>query len=431
MSSPVIPLILQEVRFCRQSENFMNVLRFVGVFCLALVVAGCAMLVTAPDRVGETISFIALAAAFLFFWTISSAIMFVLLFWPFLLYFWGTVNVVRQRTLLSLIQTAVETNTPLQNIIRVYASGCWSRYAARLERFAAALDSGRTLEDAVRENPGLFRYDIAGIIRLGGGDPESLRSLETVGNDERDFAAIRTNSLIRIAYLCVLGASMLLVMNFVLIFIVPQFEKIFKDFDTELPVLTLYVTLLSRCFVRYWYLGAPLIPLVALAFIAYLILQTNVFVVRPWGFRRMFRSTDSAKFLMVLAVGMRRRVPIPAIMEMYRRTVPCDYLRNKGVRIQKVVEGGGDWIDAARRANFVNAPEAALLRSAERTGNTATVLDQLAQSKERSQIRKDDLFSKLMFIPLVWLLAAFIGVFVIAMFLPLLKLVTSLSGVPI
>jgi type II secretory pathway component PulF len=68
-----------------------------------------------------------------------------------------------------------------------------------------------------------------------------------------------------------------------------------------------------------------------------------------------------------------------------------------------------------------------LLRSAQRTGNTAAVLDQLAHSKERSQMRKDDLFSKLAFIPLVFLLAAVIGFIVIGMFMPLVTLIVALT----
>jgi type II secretory pathway component PulF len=97
------------------------------------------------------------------------------------------------------------------------------------------------------------------------------------------------------------------------------------------------------------------------------------------------------------------------------------------LKIQDAIERGRDWIDSIRRVGFISGPEASLLHSAERTGNTATVLDQLAQSKERLQIRKDDLFSKLAFIPLIFLLGTVVGVFVIAMFMPLITLISSLS----
>jgi type II secretory pathway component PulF len=113
----------------------------------------------------------------------------------------------------------------------------------------------------------------------------------------------------------------------------------------------------------YWYLGVPLMMLIGLALLAYLILQTDCIVFRPWGLRRLFRSTDSAKFLLVFATGIRRRFPIPAILKMYAWTVPSDYLRRKGTNIQSTVESGDDWIDAVCRAGFVNGPEASLGRA--------------------------------------------------------------------
>jgi type IV pilus assembly protein PilC len=217
-------------------------------------------------------------------------------------------------------------------------------------------------------------------------------------------------------------------MTFVFLQIVPQFKSIFLDFDVDLPAMTVVVISASNVFAMYWYLAAPFVLLLVTAAIVYLILQTNAVAFRPIGMRRIFRSTDSAKFLRVFAVGVRHRFPIPTILERYRWAVSSDYLRKKGVKIQTLVEQGGVWIDAVRRAGFVSRPEASLLRSAERTGNLATVLDQLAQSKERSQIRKDDFYSKMAFIPLVFLLGAIIGTFVIAMFIPLLTLITTLSA---
>jgi len=265
------------------------------------------------------------------------------------------------------------------------------------------------------------------MVRLGD-SPETLRSLETVAQDERDFSAIRTYTVIRVIYLCTVFVWMLGMMSFFFINVVPAFEAIFQDFDVNMPVLTTAVIISSTVFGTLWFLAVPFGLLFITAAVLFLILQTNAVTIRPIGFRRIFRSTDAAKFLRVFAVGVRHRFSIPAILERYRWIVPSDYLRKKGVKIQETVERGGDWIDAVHRAGFVNGSEASLLKSAQRTGNTATVLDQLAQSKERLQIRKDDVFSKLVFIPLIFLLGGVIGTFVVGMFIPLLKLITSLSA---
>jgi type IV pilus assembly protein PilC len=381
-----------------------------------------------PKVVQETFSVVGFLLFFVF-WIVATVVWnFIILFWPFLLYFWANVVVVRQRTLLSLIQTALETGTPLPNMIRAYAAGCcWWWYAARLERFAAALDTGSSLEEAVRNNRGLFRYDVAGMIRLGSDKPETLRAVEDIAQDERDFAMFRTSQTVRVVYLCMLAVYMMMIMMFMFTSVVPQFEKIFKDFDTSFPQLTLFVIAASWWLVKYWYVFVPFVWLGGLFFLTYLILQTNIAIFRPFGFRRIFRNTDAAKFLMIFATGIRHRFPIPSILEMYCLTVPSAYLRRKGAKIQTTIEKGRDWIDAVRRAGFVSGPEASLLQTAERTGNTAAVLDQLARSKERSQIREDDLVSKMVFIPLVFVLGAVVGVFAVGMFLPIVKLITSLS----
>jgi len=425
-----ISSILHEVAICRSRENLANVFKVFGVVVLALFLAWLAMVIAGqgqPQAFAEAAVFIASLMFGIFVGIIICAINFVILFWPFLLYFWANVAVVRQRTLLSLIQTALETGTPLPSMIRTHAAGFCLWYGARLNRFAAALDSGSSLEEAVRGHWRLFRYDVAGMIRLGGNTPETLRAVEEIAQDERDFSIFKTSQTIRAVYLLAVVCQMLTITSFVFLKIIPQFEAIFLDFNTSLPGLTLFVIAVAQWFVMFWWLFVPLAWLIGIAFLVYLILQTNVVIFRPWGFRRTFRNTDAAKFLAICAVGIQHRFPIPAILDMYRWTAPSEYLRQKGRKIQQAIEKGRDWIESVRHVGFVSSAEASLLKSAERTGNTPAVLDQLARSKERRQIREDELYSKLVFIPLVLLLGAIVGVLAIAMFMPIVKLITDLS----
>ena len=422
--------ILRDVGFRRRRENLANVFKALGVLLLAMVVAWLAIIIYGEGQwqaVADATFHIAILVWFVFVSVFLVVQGLIGVFWPILLYFWACVVAVRQRTLLSLVQTALETKTPPPNMIRAYATSCYPWYAVRLQRFADALEAGLSLDEAVRKNWGLFRYDVAGMIRLGGDNPETLRTVEEIAQDERDFSMFRTSQVVRVIYLFGLVGYMMVIIPGMLVWIVPRFEAIFSEFDTELPGLTLVVVLVSDMFVRYWYLLAFPFWLLGMAFLVYLILQTNIVTFRPFGFRRIFRNMDAAKFLMVFSVGIRHRYPIPSILEMYRWTVPSEYLRRKGKKIQTEVEKGRDWIDAVRRAGFVSRAEAALLHTAERTGNTASVLDQLARSKDRSQIREDDLVSKMVFIPLLFVLGAIIGVFAVGMFMPIIKLITSLS----
>ena len=418
--------LFHEVRSRRRRENVANAFKLLGICCLALAAAWIAMLVAAPQQAENTNNFVVTTLGVGLYLVFQCAI-YGILFLPFLLYVWAVYQVNRQRTLLTLIQNAAETGKPLQEIVRAYALGCTRRYAARLMWFAAALDAGQSLENAVRYHWWLFRYDIASMLRLGGNTPEVIRSLETVAQDEGNFAPIRTFSIIRITWLCSTAFCMLAIVNFVLLMIVPTFIEMFDDFAVVLPGPTLFLLLVSEAFIHYWFLLMPFFWLFVVFIVVYVILHTNALICRPFGFRRIFRSSDSAKFLMVFAAGIQKQQPISTILGTYCQTVPSDYLRKKGLQIQHAVAQGKNWIDAVCHSGFISRPEASLLKSAERTGNIAAVLNQLALSKERSQIRKDDLYNKLLFIPAVFLFGAIVGTLVVAMFLPMVEMISALS----
>ena len=58
----------------------------------------------------------------------------------------------------------------------------------------------------------------------------------------------------KISYLLLLPIFGFVVLVFVMMWIVPKFEKIFKDFGTQLPPMTRWLIAVSYFFVNYWYL---------------------------------------------------------------------------------------------------------------------------------------------------------------------------------
>lgn len=423
-------ILMENVRRMRRSENWGNAGKFFLVYLGILVVAwllAVAFRLAEPAEAGAVVLALGIG---LFSMTIDFLIKFVVCFWPFILYFWACVWTVRRRTLLSLIQASIETKTPLAEMIRAYACDCYSsRFRKRLERFAAVLEQGYSLDQAIEWDRGLFPYDVIGMLHLGGGDPATLRLMEASGKEERDYSPIRSMSIVRLIYFFTIVAFFLPVITFVMYAIVPQFEAIFKDFGTELPAMTMCVIALSDWFVKHGVaIFVPLIPIAVLLAVVFLIMQTNIVVWRPPFLRRMFRDTDSSRMLRLLGVGLKHNATIPQILHVYRMVVPSSYLQRQAIRMEQSIEKGRDWIEALKKRRMVDGPEASLLETAQRTGNTAAVLEQLAVSKERSQLRKDDLTSKLVFIPCMLGLGFIIGFFVIALFLPLIKLITTLSG---
>jgi type IV pilus assembly protein PilC len=347
-----------------------------------------------------------------------------LIFWPFLLYFWASLAASRQRTMLALIQTAYETGTPADEIIRIHAAGCSFRYGRKLTRLADAIRNGKPLAATLSETPGLARYDVLGIIHLGGGDQQTLETLNAVADHSRRRDIVQSNSVVRTGYLLVMCIPILWLVMFMNLWIVPEFQKIFEEFGLKLPTVTMLVFDYGMTVAALMVLA---FPFVALALTLYLIMQTDAVTFRPFGLRRLFRSVDAARFLRVFGTGLKRETPLPEIIAAYRRATGSAYLARLAERIDKGILAGRDWIDVFQKTGVLTTGESRLLESARRAGNLVTVVDRIADGKESGQAGKNDLLSKFVFTPCILLIGSLVGVFVTAMFLPVISLIHALA----
>lgn len=356
--------------------------------------------------------------------SILLAFWFVIL-WPFWLYFWSNIKMSRSRTLLTLIQTSLETNTPLSRVIRCHSSAVWSPwFREKLNLFADALDYGYSIGDSLKTVPGLVRYDLVGAFELGGDNRQLLKMLERSIDENQHYSMFHSYALMRVFYLVIVLGMLFQVSTFLMFWIIPQFEKIYADFGMTLPTLTRFVITIAPICMTLLALASPFLFIFLLV---YLVAQTGLFTFRPPGFRKMFANLDSSRFLQVFNVGMTMNRPMTKTLETYCAVSPSVYLVRRASRVLHHIENGVSWIQAVLKERFINKDEARLLESAERTGNVSHVLGEIVLEKEQKQNRRDDAISRFVFLPCILLVGLFVGMFVIGMFLPMIELINELS----
>ncbi len=106
---------------------------------------------------------------------------------------------------------------------------------------------------------------------------------------------------------------------------------------------------------------------------------------------------------------------------------PSRYVRRRLVSVAQAAEQGQSWIDEMARGHLISSTTAAVLRSAERVGNLSWALRESSESTiRRLHVRVNSLIHVLA--PVVILVTALpIAFVVIAMFLPLTRLIDALS----
>src|SRR5438309_6755599 len=121
------------------------------------------------------------------------------------------------------------------------------------------VESGNTLSEAFGKHPKCFDRLYVNMIRAG----EAGGALEVILRRLAEFKE-KALSLARrvkgaLVYPCVVVSVAVAILSFIMIFIIPKFEKIFFEFKMKLPYLTELLIAISRSFVKYWYV-IPIVP---------------------------------------------------------------------------------------------------------------------------------------------------------------------------
>jgi type IV pilus assembly protein PilC len=129
------------------------------------------------------------------------------------------------------------------------------------------IEAGSTLSEAMAKSPKVFNRLYVNMIKAG----EAGGALETILRRLSEFME-RTQSLKKkvqgaMIYPVVVTIVAVLIVSGIMKWIVPEFIKMFEEFEIEMPIPTLILKSVSDGVVKFWYL-IPLIPIAVILFIA-------------------------------------------------------------------------------------------------------------------------------------------------------------------
>lgn len=350
-------------------------------------------------------------------------------FWPMLLALYQGIWTARHRQLLSLLLTSREAQVPLAPMVREYAASCFSPYyAKKLRRFADALERGFPVKEALTKYPGIMRSDFVAMLDASPNDSKTLQSIENALEAEKINSTSQPSLFVRLIYLLGVIYMFASISFFLFVFVVPKFEEIFWNFDTDLPAMTQLTCLAGRFMFPFVIPFVILMGLFLLWVCFIVLIHSGLMRSRPIGLRRLFRCMDSARLLRVFGAGLRGNLPWKDVTEIYNWSVMhSGYLLTRSQRIRRRILEGHSWIQTLRKEKIISSEEVPILESAQRVGNLSSVLDDIAMGKMRKQSNQVDDFSKVVYFVMLFSLAALVGFFVVSMFLPLIKLIQDLS----
>lgn len=294
------------------------------------------------------------------------------------------------------------------------------------------VESGATLSEAFSKHPKCFDRLYVNMVKAG----EAGGALEVIMQRLADFKEKAQSLKRRITGAMVYPTAVItvavLILTFIMVVIIPKFEKIFADFQMKLPALTEYLMATSKWFATYWYV-LPLFPLGWWLFVKLLRLNRIGNYIVDWTYLKipivgtLIEKTVVARTTRTLGTLVSSGVPILEALSIVRDTSTNAVFERMYLRVYESIREGETIAQPLKESRLVDDMVVNMVDVGEETGELDRMLNKVADVyDEEVNVLVESLISLLEPIMIV-VLGLIVGTIVIALFLPMIKLLEGLS----
>jgi type IV pilus assembly protein PilC len=321
---------------------------------------------------------------------------------------------------------------PIESGLRLIAADMRSgRMAAAADAVAADLEKGLPLKDAFARHASRFPTLYGRMVEAGVQAANLPAMLFNLGRHLAMMQRLRRTLWRAFSYPVAVLIVLVGVLLFVSEFIFPRMRDIFKDFHTTLPALTDFMLSTSD------WLPAVVIVLVALVVIFLLIalilrmtgragMLTDYVGMRLPVVGSILRSSALARWCDSLRLGVDAGLDLPRAMALASEATGSRRVARDSAALA-VAMSSGQPLKTVKR-DILPATVPAAFELAARAGDLSTTMGTLSRMYEQQAERRLRMLPGLITPLLVVVVGFFIALSVLAMFLPLVKLVQSVSG---
>ena len=336
----------------------------------------------------------------------------------------------QEAELLWMLATSVLSHRNLADDVEAYARGSWGKRHTRLLELADRLRRGMPRSELAVPQ-GLLSRAATLQIQAGlqsGKLPEALRNAAIKHTRQLTDGSHSIDAHAAVTYPAAVLTVMVLILGFLMYWIIPKFKKIFDDFGTELPGMTVALIGASNAFVNYWYLAAPVIYVAGASVVVVAMAHVHGWreLWQRWAGRWLVRP-HASDVLRSLASTVEMGTPIERGFDPFVTSSGPILLQRRAAAIRLGLSQGESCWNLLAREGFLKPNEIYLIETAQRAGNLPWALNALADSLDRRWLFRLRAVIELLRPAAILFLGAIVGFVTIAMFLPLIKLLNDLS----
>src|SRR3954452_1332281 len=300
---------------------------------------------------------------------------------------------------------------------------------------ADEVEGGGTLSDAMANYPKAFDKLYVNMINAGelGGVLDII--LSRLADFMEKAAKLKKKVIGAMIYPAVVITIAVGIVSMIMIFVIPKFEQIFKDFKTDLPGITKILLAVSRWFANDYGWAYVLFSPIAFMLLIRLIKisEGGKYFVDAAKLKipilgSILSKTSIARFTRTLGTLISAGVPILDAINITKETAGNEVYARALQKVHDAIREGESMADPLRATKVCDAIVVNMVDVGEETGDLDKMLIKVADNYDSDV---DVLVGSLISIlepVMVVVLGVIVGFIVIALFMPMITLIQNISG---
>lgn len=306
-----------------------------------------------------------------------------------------------------------------------------------LRGVAEDIEGGATLSEAFGKHPKAFNRLYVNMVAAG----ETGGVLDVILNRLADFMEkaqkLKRKIIGAMVYPVVVISFAFAIVSGIMIFVIPKFEEIFSDFDVKLPAVTVFLMEVSRWFVS----GTPpgwvfILVSPVIIWVMWKLVRTSetgryvsdFILLRVPILGSLLQKNSVARFTRTLGTLIAAGVPILEAILITKETAGNEVYGRAMQRVHDSIREGESFADPLRAAKVVDSLVVNMVDVGEETGELDKMLMKVADNYDDEVDTAVASLVSLLEPIMIVCLGGIVGFIVVALFLPLVALIDSVSG---
>ena len=327
------------------------------------------------------------------------------------------------------LATMMSAGVPMVQGFEIVAGGQTNpRMKDMLTDIKTSIEGGSALHESLGKYPVQFDELFVNLVKAGESAGVLDTVLDTIASYKENIESLKGKIKKAMFYPAIVIAVAILVSCILLMFVVPQFESVFKNFGADLPAFTQMLVTASRFMVSYWWM---LLLIFGGAVFGFIVIYKRSEKVQHFFGRvvlklpvvgNILRQSAIARFARTLGVTFRAGVPLVEALDSVANATGSVVYNDAVKRIREDVSVGHQLQLAMRQTNLFPNMVVQMVAIGEEAGALDKMLFKIADFFEEEVNNAVDALASLLEPFIMVIIGVLVGGMVIGMYLPIFKL---------